>query len=326
MFLKNNFSKARPGDYIVTMFNKSFTVLHIFSKEDDSLIIEEVTVPVHKFPKGRPSSWNHWYKEGAEHHTSWVMYDVDLSSAKIREYYSFSRKGWLELNDTDSIFSTLLSLPFELVEKKNRRKQGPPPAPGDLDRRSIWNPRMIVNGGKIDNVLFNAWKTRWPKDGSDLAGKLIQIYLPEESNIYPSYYPYWLQVQDTLGIAKVRVVDSGNNLKSPMKALPRRPPEILNHGEYTDEGLRITFKSPAYYKEFILLALPDKNLYKHPIPLKCETIREKRNSSAAVFTSFEELESKLAKHEYYRFLIIPKEYDEVWVETSKSLIWPPPTR
>lgn len=323
MFLKDNFSKAKPGDYIVTMYNKSFTVLHIFSKENDSLIIEEVTVPMHRFPKGKPASWNQWYQGGGEHHTSWVMYDVDLRSAKIREYYSFSRRGWLELNETDSIFSTLLSLPFELVEKKNRKKQGPAPAPGDLDRRSIWNPRMVVNGRKIDNVPFNAWKTRWPKDGSDLAGKAIQIYLPEENDIYPSYYPYWLQVHDALGTAKVRVVDSGSKLKSPMKSLPRRPPEILNHGEYTDTGLRITLKSPSYYQDFMLLALPDKSLYNHPISLKCDTVREKSSSVTTVTALFEELESKLMKQANYRFLIIPKDYDEVWVETSKPLIWPP---
>jgi hypothetical protein len=323
MFLKDNFLRAKPGDYIVTMYNKSFTILHIYSKNENYIVIEELTVPSHKFPKGKPLSWSHWLKEGGEHHTSWVMYDVDLSNAKIREFYSFSRSSWLEVEESDSIFTTLLSLPFELIPKKYRRKQGPPPPPGDLDRRSIWNPRMTVEGRTIKDVYFEAWKTTWPKDGSELAGKIIEIFLPEDRTIYPAYYPFWLQVRDALGTAKVRVVDSGTKLVSPKHSIPRRPPEIVKQGNFTEEGLVLTIKSPIYYQDFLLLALPENSLYKPPISLKCTTKRNDRDPKATLFVEVEELTKKLGDKQFYRFLIVPKEFDEIWTETNKPILWNP---
>ena len=51
--------------------------------------------------------------------------------------------------------------------------------------------------------------------GADLSNKTIEIYLPRNSQIYPTYFPYWLQVNGVAGKAKIRIIDSGSRLKSP---------------------------------------------------------------------------------------------------------------
>ena len=47
---------------------------------------------------------------------------------------------------------------------------------------------------------------------------MIEVYVPHESNKYPAYFPYWLQISGMVGKAKVRIVDSGSQLASPARA------------------------------------------------------------------------------------------------------------
>ena len=41
----------------------------------------------------------------------------------------------------------------------------------------------------------------------------------QKNQNYPSYFPYWLQVNGVAGKAKIRIIDSGSNLKSPKPPL-----------------------------------------------------------------------------------------------------------
>ena len=49
--------------------------------------------------------------------------------------------------------------------------------------RPLWQPRMVIDGKPIQGVLFDAWKTDWPRDGSDLSNKTIEVYLPSKPKI-----------------------------------------------------------------------------------------------------------------------------------------------
>lgn len=277
--------------------------------------MEEITVPAYRIKK-EGFSWKEWVGRGGEHHTSWTMYEIDLSKGKIREHYSFSKKGWLDVQLSDNILSVLLSLPFHLVEEKDRRKLGPPPNPGSLDRRSIWHPPLVIDGAFIREVPFDAWRAIWPKDGSELAGKRIEMYLPSEDR-YPSYYPYWLQISGSFASAKIRVIDSGSQISSPRPPLPRRPPEFLDSGKLEDGRLRFTLRSPYYYEEFLLWALLDEDEYGYPIALKCESRREEGIVVLEIVK--EELAKKLQKGKPYRFMLIPEGYDSVWCETKGAI-------
>lgn len=217
IYLRHNFQHAHPGDYIVVSANKTQTVMLIYDKRLPILTIEEIAVPSSK--RSSDTSWKDWLSQGAPGNCSWVRYDLDLNSGQMTRYYSFTKKNWYEIPDSDNFLSKLLNLKFLKISDKFRKKIGPKPHAGP-DMRPLWNPRMIVDGRIIDGVLFNAWRTKWPKDGSDLSGKVIEIYLPINSQQYPSYFPYWLQINGAAGKAKIRIIDSGNQMRSPLPPLP----------------------------------------------------------------------------------------------------------
>jgi hypothetical protein len=217
--LRDNFSKARSGDFLVTAQGSNFTVMHIRDKVGNNLVMEEITAPANRIPRNQ-FTWRQWIEAGAPGHTSWMIYDLDISSGNMKEAFSYTKNCWFNIPEADNFLSKLLNLDFSVIPIENRKRVGPTTrdASGNY-LRGVWNPRMIVDGHEIKNVKFSAWKTLWPNDGSELAGKAIEVYIPEESDQYPSYFPYWLQISGMIGKAKVRVVDSGSGLMSPKPLL-----------------------------------------------------------------------------------------------------------
>lgn len=211
MLLRSNLSKAMPGDYLVTGQNKNFTLLIIRSKEGDKLSIEEITMPMSRVPKNS-FSWRNWVLKGAQGHTSWVMYTIDLPTGAMGQAYSFTKNEWITIPQSQNFLSTLLNMRLRKVDDSERKRIGPPPSNDSLDKRPYWQPQLVVDGKVISGVSFDAWRTKWPKDGSDLSGKLIEVYVPKENDKYPSYFPYWLQISGIVGNAKVRIIDSGTGL------------------------------------------------------------------------------------------------------------------
>lgn len=213
LLLKDNLSRAQPGDFLVTTQNKNYTLLLIRNKDAELLSIEEITVPLSRVPKDS-FSWKNWVQKGAPGHTCWVMYTIDLPSGTMQQIFSFTKNEWVSIPQAQNFMTTLLNLRLKHVPNSERKKIGPPPASDSFDRRPFWQPRLVVDGKEIKGVSFEAWRTRWPKDGTDLSGKIIDVYVPQENDKYPSYFPYWLQVSGVIGNAKVRIVDSGTGLFS----------------------------------------------------------------------------------------------------------------
>jgi hypothetical protein len=210
-YLRDNLKRAQPGDYIVTAQNKTYTILHIVDKNNQQLTIEEISVPLGKVcPDG--FSWKNWMQQQAPGHTAWVMYNLNLESAQIHDYYSFTKNSWYEMAPAENFLSTLLNLRLSKIPRRELKKIGPAPMGNFPDLRKPWQPKMIVGGREIQGVPFAAWKTQWPKDNSELGGKDIEVYVPEENDRYPSYFPYWLQISGMVGKAKVRIIDSGTGM------------------------------------------------------------------------------------------------------------------
>lgn len=211
LILRENLKQAQKDDFIVTAANRNLTVLHINELNGDRLTIEEITVAENrKIPQ--MYTWVDWIAQGAPYHTSWMMYEIDLRNGQIIRSYSFTKHCWMRVSEGDSFLSNLLNLRFSKVPEERRKRIGRGPSRAG---RPIWQPQMIVNGQKIYGVEFDAWKTQWPRDGGDLSGKFIEVYLPKESNRYPSYFPYWLEISGFVGGAKVRIIDSGQGMRSP---------------------------------------------------------------------------------------------------------------
>lgn len=212
LFLRDNLQKAQKGDYIVVSSNKTLTLMHIQNKQNHVLTVEEIAVPESKRPI--KFTWKEWVSQGAPGNTSWVMFDVDLRNGQMMRYYSFTKKNWYEIPDADNFLSKLLNLKFTKIPDGARKRIGPKSSTGP-ELRPFWQPRMIVEGHPVQGVVFDAWRTKWPKDGTDLSGRTIEVYLPRDSQRYPAYFPYWLQINGALAKAKIRIIDSGSQLHSP---------------------------------------------------------------------------------------------------------------
>lgn len=212
LILRNNLRNAQPGDYIVISASKTQTLLLIYAKNNPILTIEEIAIPENK--RSPQMSWKQWVTQGAPGNTSWVRFDIDLQTGKMLHYYSFTKKNWFEIPDADNFLSKLLNLKFTQIPENARKRVGPKPRSGP-EMRPLWQPQMIVDGQNIKGVLFDAWRTRWPRDGSDLSEKVIEVFLPQDSKRYPAYFPYWLQINGVIGKAKIRIIDSGSQLQSP---------------------------------------------------------------------------------------------------------------
>lgn len=228
--LKEKLARATPGSYLVLEQNKTFTFLHIHDRFDNRITLEEISIPAASFAR-RPMNWKVWFESGAPGHTAWTMSQVNLETGIFEETYSFTQKGWIDMSQSNPFLTTLLNLRFHELSQGERRRIGLPPGYSKVDTRPLWNPRLIVDGQIVSNIFFSAYKARWPSDGSDLSRKIIEIYLPHSDentlNWYPSYFPFWLEVDGKIGSAKVRVIDSGMNSQSPKASLPKRVPQLL---------------------------------------------------------------------------------------------------
>ncbi|MBS4169286.1 hypothetical protein [Parachlamydia sp. AcF125] len=216
IYLRDNLKKAEAGDYLVTMQNKTCSLLHIHNKKGQLLTMEEISLPANK--SKNIDSWRTWIQDGAPGHTSWSMYSVNLSTGAIDKCFCFTKNRWCDPTPAENFLGTLLNLHLNLVPPHERKKIGGYVA-GSPGPRRIWEPRLIMDGTIIKGVSFEAWRTRWPNDGSMLSGKTIEVYVPAENTPYPSYFPYWIQVSGMMGQAKLRVVDSGKGLVSPKPSL-----------------------------------------------------------------------------------------------------------
>ncbi len=215
MVLRDNLSQANPGDFIVTMQGKNYTLLLIQGKSDNTLTIQEITISSGRVTQSSGFGWRKWIENGASGSTSWVQYKIDLNNAQMVQFKSLQKSGWTDLPQRDNFLTTLLNLRLRKIPIQNRKKFGLQIITGTTDPTKVWQPKMIVDGKQIEGVLFDAWKTQWPKDNTEMSGRTVEIYLPSENGKYPSYFPYWLQISGTIGKAKVRIIDSGTNLKSP---------------------------------------------------------------------------------------------------------------
>lgn len=218
--LKEKFAHSKSGDYIVSELNHSLTLLRVHEISKDTLTLEEISFPSSAVKLGKDEI-EAWLSKGAEGNTSWHLLEFDLNQDKIKDCFSFTRNAWLLFNENDSLLIKLLSLPLKKIPDENRKKIGPRPLNGP-DLRKIWNPPLIVNGKPIKSPAFDAFFVTLPSDGSPLSNKRFEIYFDKKNSKFP--FPYWAQITDDSNAAfKIRICDSGENLFSPTKEMPRRP-------------------------------------------------------------------------------------------------------
>lgn len=316
IFLRDNLSRANVGDYIVTSQNRTYTALIITSKFDQTVQIQEISVPEGRTPPDM-TSWREWIQQGAPGNTGWLAYEVAPQNGQLLECFSFTKNAWCDIPSADSFLGILLNLRLTPLETKFRRRMG-----GGDNSRGYWQPKLFVNGQALAGAGFNAYQTRWPNDGSELGGKQIEMYLPAQQGNYPSYFPYWMQISGAVGKARMRIIDSGTGIQPPASAMPKRPLAFMNNGRFENGNLRLFLKTRPYYSEFHLVAIDAKNAGQQ-IPLGFSLKPTDQPDVMLVEVPQKELAAKLSAGGSYRFLMQPWRHPNAAAQTADPLRWEP---
>jgi len=313
--LLKRLEKAKLGDFIVFEANKTITLLVIRSLSSQSVVLEEISAPSSKI---KPGSWTSWVQSKAPGHTSWSMIEIDLINQRILECYSFNRNTWVPQSPQDSFLATLFHLSLVPVDPKERRKVGPAPQEGEADRRKTWNPPLIVDGKKVDHSTFDAYDATWPQDSSELSGKSLCLYFDREAK---SPLPSWIQIDTGQITASVRAIDSGHRLPSSShRSIPRRIPEFVGSPMKTKNGLRLSIKSPKYYKEFELFAI-DVTTQEKQIHLISHSLGEGQGELLNLDINTEDLQQTLLPDHKYTWLLVPQGFSSSYSEMQKPFLW-----
>lgn len=305
------------GDFIVTEQDKNYAVMIIRSNKESSIIIEEVSAPSSAL--SRKTNWKKWITEGAPGHVSWVMYELDKNTFSLLESYSFTMKGWLFLNDSEHFLSRLLGLPLEKVSAELRKKTGPAPHGDEVDRRKIWNPVVTYEGEKIKSEC-EAFKGKWPKDGTLLSECTIQIYFNRQHQAF--CFPYWIEASNGHYTYAIKTIDSGKNIISPIQgSIPHRPPKIQSIAK-SKNSVVFTIRSPRYHKNFSLFCFdvvkPSEKI--GPIPITITQDKEKELTT--ICASTEDLSKYLLVGHRYKWILKPENSELFVTESEDFFLWP----
>lgn len=216
--LGDEFKKAEVGDFIVFQHQKHITLLRIAEKDEKSLAVEEITTQESSVDP-KTISWESWLENFAPGHTSWIVSRFNLPDFAVESVFSYTTNEWIGNEPLFQFLPTLLNLPLEPVKKEDRKRIGPPPSEGEIDFRKEWLPKIIFNA-KVIPTECHVFKTSWPKDGGELAGKTLYLYIPISKECL-NYFPYWIEIAGRLAKVKLRVIDSGKGLL----AAPHKPPQ-----------------------------------------------------------------------------------------------------
>ncbi len=209
--LKDKIVQGKVGDYIITEQNHFCSLIRIHTLEFPRLIIEEISFP----ESTKPKEVQDWISSGSKGHTSWSLIEINLLKTSLETCFSFTKNAWLSQGADDSFLLKILDIPFFPIAEHERRKIGHASSEG-IDARKIWNPPLIINGKRDSSAQFSPFRLNYPKDGSLLSGKRIELYFNNSNHNFP--FPYWGQITDASDAAlKFRVIDSGRNLSSPKK-------------------------------------------------------------------------------------------------------------
>jgi len=209
--LSEAFTKAEVGDFVVFAEQKHLTLFRIAASTEDEIAIEEITIPASLIDL-TAVSWKKWLEEEAPHYSSWTVTRFEKKSGTLISCLSKVNHEWIENKPLFVFLPTLFQLPLVPVPKDEQKRIGPAPMAGEIDRRKLWVPKVIVNGKELlPPPPFEVYRTKWPKDGGELSEKTIYLYFPVSKEAL-SYFPYWVEIVGIVGKVKLRVVDSGKGL------------------------------------------------------------------------------------------------------------------
>lgn len=319
--LQEKLSHAKTGDFIVTAQEGNYSLLCVRSITTETLLLEEISVPSKQIDL-KTIEWKKWAAEMAPGHTSWTLYEIDRQTSKLIECFSFSKNGWLYLDQSEQFLTHLIALPLSSVPSGERKKIGPQPAQGETDRRSAWNPPLIIDGQKMTKPAFEVLKTRWPNDGSRLSLCNIELYFSKSQPDFP--FPYWLEVQSPHYTFKMRTIDSGHNLLSSMHGpMPHRSPLILGNAQKGKETWKLLIQTPSYFQKVHLFANDITEKSSAAIPISFSLKNGSKKEEMILEISLADLKLALKQGHQYQWVLIPDSKTNIYVESEEIFCWKP---
>jgi hypothetical protein len=304
--------EGMPGDYMVTEQDRNYSLLLLRESREGSLLFEEVSVPSHMINKSS-INWKEWMTKGAPGHSSWIQYEIDPKTFELLEAYSFSKKGWLYLDESDHFLSKLLSLPLTKIEEGDRKKIGPAPKEDDQDRRKVWNPPFMQEGEKI-KASTEAWKACWPEDSSLLSSCQITLYFPPKEL---SAFPSWIEANNGHFSYSIKMIDSGKQMTSSLtRRLPHRPPQMFKHIQKSTSHIEIPIKASPYYKSFSLFAFDLAKPGTRIGPIEFEMKEGTQKDDKVLNISIDTLSSLFERNHHYKWLLMPQGTDCFIIESE----------
>ena len=188
-------SSLRSGDEIVYDFQQSVTVVRVVQSSGTTVTLHVASATNDVAEREGFPSWLAWERGGCRGAASDET--ITLRIGEQTTVVSEGTKGaeWL---------ITLLGCDSTPVPEPLRRKAGPAPMPGEIDLRSPWQPRVVVDGYAVGGKS-DAYSFCWPNDASALSGRTIIAYFPRSPAAVPAL-PYWIESPSSS--ARVGVIDS----------------------------------------------------------------------------------------------------------------------
>ncbi len=312
--LQERFTHAEAGDFIVSAQEGNYSLLFIRSLTLDTLLLEEISVPSATI-NIKNFNWKKWTSEKAPGHTSWTLYEIERSSGKLIECFSHSKNGWLYLDESEQFLTRLLTLPLNPVPAAERKKIGPAPASGESDTRILWNPPLVIDGKQVPKPLFQVLKAKWPEDGSRLSLCTVELYFSKNEPTFP--FPYWLEVQSPHYTFKMRTIDSGHGLVSPIAgAMPHRSPQILGSAHKGQESWKLSIQTPPYFQKINLFIIDIFSGAKTTIPIPFNSKKGPKAEEMILEIATTDLMRYLKPGHKYRWVLIPEESSDIYVESE----------
>ncbi len=162
--IQDAFAAAEKGQFAVYQRGKILSLLHVKEIKETSFILEEITCPAF-IAKGM-FDWKNWVQKGAKGSTSWAVFEIDRTTGEVIEAFSYTKNLFLSTTAANGFLSTLFQAPLKALSQEERRKVGPPPLEGDIDRRPLWNPPMILDYEAKPSPSYFVASSVWPDDGS----------------------------------------------------------------------------------------------------------------------------------------------------------------
>jgi hypothetical protein len=319
--LQEKFSQAQAGDYIVTAQDGNYSILSIRMVTAETLLLEEISIP-EKLIDPKKTSWKQWVSEKALGNTSWILFEIDRKSGTLVECFSYSKNGWLYLDRSELFLMQLLTLPLSPVAAADRKKIGQPPAADVEDTRALWAPPLVIEGRRMQKPQFDVVKTRWPEDGSPLSLCAIELYFSKELPTFP--FPFWMEVHSAHYNVKIRAVDAGHQLLSPMTGpMPHRPPQILGAAQKSPDAWKLFIKSPSYYPKMDLFVIDITGENRAAIPIPFTPVPGAKKEEIILDINTSVLEKVLVNGHHYQWVIIPEGSSDIYVESEEIFPWHP---